>query len=131
MMRTPRREVNVHGQTIPPGKLVLPVIGSANRDAAQFHNADRFDIARTPNAHIAFGHGIHFCLGATLARLEARVAVTDLLQGPHFEVADQNAWKPREALHVHGPAQLTVHCHGLGGLKPSPLGDGFSTRAGY
>jgi cytochrome P450 len=109
MMRTPTRDVQMHGQTIPVGKLVLPMIGSANRDAAQFPDPDRFDIARTPNPHIAFGHGIHFCLGAPLSRLEAAIALTDLLQRlPHFERAGQDPWPPRQALHVHGPASLPI-----------------------
>jgi cytochrome P450 len=60
--------------------MVLAWIGSANRDEAQFPNADDFDIKRTPNRHIAFGHGIHFCLGAPLARLEAKIALTMLLE---------------------------------------------------
>ena len=60
--------------------MVLARIGSANRDEAQFPKADRFDIRRTPNRHVAFGHGIHFCLGAPLARLEAKLALTMLLE---------------------------------------------------
>ncbi len=64
MPRATRREVALHGQVIPAGKLVLPLIGSANRDPAQFRDAHRFDITRAPNPHLAFGHGIHACLGA-------------------------------------------------------------------
>src|ERR1700735_1194458 len=109
MMRTPRREVELHGQTIPQGKLVLPVIGSANRDAAHFPDAGRFDITRTPNPHIAFGHGIHFCLGAALARMESRIALSDLLaRFKNFELATDRPWQPREALNVHGPAHLHI-----------------------
>ena len=54
----------MHGQTIPAGKLVLLVIGSANRDPKQFRDPHHFDIVRSPNPHLAFGHGIHFCLGS-------------------------------------------------------------------
>ncbi|HWC98659.1 MAG TPA: cytochrome P450 [Candidatus Sulfopaludibacter sp.] len=109
MMRTPRRDVEVHGTLIPAGKLVLPMIGSANHDEAQFTEPDRFDIRRDPNAHVAFGHGIHFCLGAPLSRLEARIGLTDILQRfRHFEPAGGEAWKPRPALHVYGPASLPV-----------------------
>jgi cytochrome P450 len=108
-MRTPRREVELHGRTIPPGKLVLPMIGSANRDPAHFAAADRFDIARDPNSHLAFGHGIHFCLGAALSRLEARIALTDLLNRlGDIRLASDEPWDPRKALNVLGPARLPI-----------------------
>ena len=85
------------------------MIGSANRDPAQFPQAGRFDIARDPNPHVAFGHGIHFCLGAPLSRLEARIALSDLLQRLRgFEPATDEPWEPRKALHVHGPARLPI-----------------------
>ena len=109
MMRTPRRDVEVHGRTIPAGALVLPMIGSANRDERQFPDPDRFDITRDPNPHIAFGYGILFCLGAALSRLEARIALTDLLaRCRHLEPASPEPWEPRAALHVHGPASLPL-----------------------
>jgi cytochrome P450 len=109
LMRTPTRKIELHGQTIPPGQLVLPMIGSANRDPQQFPRASRFDITRDPNPHLAFGLGIHFCLGAPLARLEARIALTDLLTRlPGLELANDKPWEPRQALHVHGPARLPI-----------------------
>jgi cytochrome P450 len=109
MPRATVRDVEVHGQVIPAGKLVLPVIGSANRDPRQFPDADRFDIARAPNPHIAFGHGIHACLGAPLARLEARIALADFLERVEaFEPATAEPWEPREALSVHGPSRLPL-----------------------
>lgn len=109
VMRTPRKDVELHGKKIPAGKLVLPMIGSANRDAKQFPNAEAFDISREPNAHLAFGHGIHACLGAALARLEAKVVLPDLLQRLKDLVVEcPDAWPPRKALHVHGPASLPV-----------------------
>ena len=109
MFRATRRDVEMHGQTIPGGKLVLPMIGSANRDPRQFPDAGRFDVARDPNPHIAFGHGIHFCLGAPLSRLEARIALPHLLDElPGLERASSEPWEPRKALHVHGPARLPV-----------------------
>jgi len=109
VMRTPRQDIEMHGQRIPAGKLLLPMIGSANRDARQFPKADQFDITRNPNPHIAFGHGIHACLGAALARLEARIALPDLLgRLMNLEVVGMDCWPPRKALHVHGPASLPI-----------------------
>ena len=84
-----------------------PVIGSANRDPKHFTEPNRFDIRRNPNPHIAFGHGIHSCLGAALARMEARIALGDLLaRAPEFELIEP--WQPRRALHVHGPTNLKL-----------------------
>lgn len=109
LFRGTRRDVEMHGQTIPAGKLVLLMVGSANRDPKQFADAHRFDITRDPNPHLAFGHGIHFCLGAGLSRLEARVALGDILQRlPGLELASREPWQPRPALHVHGPLRLPV-----------------------
>jgi len=109
MMRTPRRDVQVCGQAIPAGSLILPVIGSANRDPRQFPDAGRFDIGRDPNRHLAFGHGVHFCLGAALSRLEARIALADLLtRFERLELGFDHPWQPRSALHVHGPTSLPV-----------------------
>ena len=109
VFRATKGDVALHGQVIPAGKLVLVMIGSANRDATKFQDADRFDITRDPNPHIAFGHGIHFCLGAALSRLEARVALTDLLeQLKGVQLASSEPWVPRKALNVLGPARLPV-----------------------
>jgi cytochrome P450 len=109
MPRATRRDVELNGQVIPAGKLVLPMIGSANRDPKQFPDANRFDIAREPNPHIAFGHGIHSCLGAPLARLEAKIALADFLERVKgFELVNHEPWEPRKALHVHGPSRLPI-----------------------
>lgn len=94
---------------IPAGSLVLPVIGSANRDPKQFADAERFDIGRQPNRHLAFGHGIHFCLGAALSRLEARIALADLLaRFERLELALEGEWEARTGLHVLGPSRLPL-----------------------
>jgi cytochrome P450 len=107
--RRTRHALKLEGQTLPAGALVLAVIGSANRDPRAFPDPERFDIARQPNAHLAFGHGIHFCLGAVLARIEARVALSDLLWGVSaLERTEVGPWQPRRAFHVHGPASLRV-----------------------
>lgn len=109
MYRATKCGVEMHGQTIPAGKLVLAMIGSANRDPQQFHDADRFDIAREPNAHIAFSHGIHFCIGAALSRLESKIALSLLLDRmASFELATDQPWEPRKALNVHGPTRLPI-----------------------
>jgi cytochrome P450 len=109
LMRTPTREVELHGQTLRPGELVLAMLGSANRDGRQFPDADRFDVSREPNAHLAFGYGAHFCLGAALSRMEARIALTDLLgRLKNLRRASDEPWEPRKALHVHGPSRLPV-----------------------
>jgi cytochrome P450 len=116
MFRATKRDVPMHGQTIPARKLVLTMIGSANRDPRQFPHAGRFDIARDPNPHIAFGHGIHACLGAPLARLEARIALADLLERLRdMRLASAEPWEPRKALHVHGPNRLPIR------FEPGPV----------
>jgi cytochrome P450 len=79
LFRTTTRSVEVAGTTIPADEKVLVLYASANRDETHYPDADRFDIARPPANHVAFGHGIHFCLGAPLARLEGRVAFETLL----------------------------------------------------
>jgi cytochrome P450 len=110
MYRVARRDVEMPGGvTIPSGAMVLAMIGSANRDPGAFADPDRFDITRDPNAHLAFGNGQHFCLGAPLARLEARVALTELLsRASDLRRGSQEPWPPREGLHVHGPSHLPV-----------------------
>ena len=109
MMRTPTKAVELHGKVIPAGALVLPMIGSANRDPRQFPNASRFDIERDPNPHLSFGHGIHACVGAALARMEARIALADFLSRVgDFRPASAEPWEPRKALHVQGPARLPI-----------------------
>jgi cytochrome P450 len=109
MYRVTRSEVQIGGRTIGPGESVLAFIGSANRDPAQFPNPDRFDIERTPNRHLAFGHGIHFCLGAPLARLEARIALEALLRRlPGLAVAGDNTPLPVRSGIFHGVTSLPV-----------------------
>ena len=80
MFRTVVKDTEVGGKTLRAGEAAIAWIGSANRDEAQFPDPERFDIRRSPNRHIAFGHGIHFCLGAPLARLEGRVALGMLIE---------------------------------------------------
>jgi cytochrome P450 len=102
-------DVELHGQALSKGTLILAMIGSANRDPRQFSDAGRFDIAREPNAHLAFGHGIHFCLGASLGRLEASIALGDLLDRLHdIQLNLEGPWQPRKGIFVHGPEKLPI-----------------------
>jgi cytochrome P450 len=118
VFRATKCDVTMHGQTIPAGTLVLPMIGSANRDPQVFADPDIFDIGREPNPHVAFGHGIHFCLGAPLARLEASIALPDLLPRlGDFELAGDAPWEPRTALHVLGPTSLRIRFEPSGMLR--------------
>jgi cytochrome P450 len=105
--RQTRRDVEMRGRTIPAGKLVLAMIGSANRDPRHFRDPGRFDITRDPNPHVAFGHGIHFCIGAPLARLEARIALAELLEQAPGLTLDGD-WLPRRGFHVHGPSRIPI-----------------------
>jgi pimeloyl-[acyl-carrier protein] synthase len=94
-----RRALVTHeraGQTIAAGQAVFLAIPAANRDPAVFAQPDHLDLARTPNPHLAFGDGIRFCLGAPLARLEARIALTRLFaRFPRLALAsEQLAWRP-------------------------------------
>ncbi|MCA2240589.1 cytochrome P450, partial [Mycobacterium avium] len=87
LSRTLTRDVTVHGVTMSAGDSVLLLFGSANRDERVFADPDVFDIGRKPEHQVAFGRGIHFCLGASLARMEARIALRALLaRVPNWEV---------------------------------------------
>jgi cytochrome P450 len=78
LARVLTRDVPLHGRTMQAGKKVLLLIGSANRDERAIERPDEFDVRRE-STHLAFGHGIHVCLGASLARLEGRVALEEVL----------------------------------------------------
>ena len=111
--------VDLNGKRIPAGSLVLPFIGSANRDSRQFKDAHCFDLKRHPNPHLAFGHGVHFCLGAALSRLEAKIALTDILARMRdIEFDGDKTWEPRAAFHVHGPTRLPIR---FSASRPAPV----------
>ena len=80
LARMTTADAELAGVTIPAGQVVIPWLTAANRDERVFADPHRFDVHRSPNPHLSFGHGIHFCLGAPLARLEARVALRLLLE---------------------------------------------------
>jgi len=78
--RYARETFELRGRTIRRGEMIMPLLASANRDPQAFERADQLDITRTPNRHLAFGLGVHYCLGAPLARLEGKLAVSALLR---------------------------------------------------
>ena len=110
--RTATRDVELHGQKIAAGDTVGVFYPSANRDSHVFEDPYRFDVARRPNHHLAFGHGAHFCLGANLARVELRAAIRALLPIlPEMEFVDTGERVPN--LHVPGYRSLGVRARGL------------------
>jgi cytochrome P450 len=86
------RDVAHYGETVPKGSVMVFLVGAANRDDRRHPDGDRFDIHRDVGQHLTFGYGIHFCLGAALARLEGRIALDEVLQRfPEWEVDRDNA----------------------------------------
>ncbi len=107
--RVTASEVTLHGVTIPPRQLVSVWLLSANHDEHQFPNPEQFDIRREPNRHQAFGHGIHFCLGAPLARLEGKIALQALLERfPTLKRVPNVELEPHESGFVTGVQNLPV-----------------------
>jgi cytochrome P450 len=102
------RDVELYGTVVPAGSAMLLLNGSANRDDRKFADGDRFDIHREIDHHLSFGYGLHFCLGAALARLEGRVALDEVLQRfPTWEVDWDNAVQARTST-VRGWERLPV-----------------------
>ena len=110
MARTATRDVELAGAQICAGQEILLLYPSANRDEAVFERADAFDITRSPNPHMAFGFGAHFCLGNQLARLELRVMVERLLARlPDLRLATERAALPRRAANfISGIEEMPV-----------------------
>ncbi len=110
MARSATRDVELEGATIKAGQELILLYPSANRDAAVFDNPDTFDIARSPNPHMAFGFGAHFCLGNQLARLELKVMIERLLSRlPDIHLAvDRTALPRREANFISGIEEMPV-----------------------
>src|SRR5204862_4328277 len=106
--RIPSEDVTIGGRTIAKGEMVMPFIGAADRDPVQFPDPDRLDITRADNRHIAFGWGIHFCLGAPLARVEGQIAINTLVQRlPKLALATASP-ECRQSLTLRGLRALPV-----------------------
>jgi cytochrome P450 PksS len=108
--RFAREDLGIRDTKISQGDVVAVIIGSANHDEAQFPDPERFDIAREPNKHLAFGQGLHFCIGAPLARMEGQIALMTLFRRfPNLRLArapESLRW--RKSLIVRGLEQLPV-----------------------
>jgi cytochrome P450 len=110
-IRTAREDFEVDGHVIRTGQILHIMIGAANRDPTQFREPDRLDVAREPNRHVTLGHGVHYCLGAALARLELRVAVAGFLaRFPDYRLAsDRIVFMDRTA--SRRPTSVPVFAH--------------------
>jgi cytochrome P450 PksS len=108
--RYAREDVTIHGVRIGRGDFVHPMLASANRDERQFDRPDELDITREPNRHVTFGLGVHYCLGAPLARMEGQIAINTLMRRmPDLRLAvrrDELRWRP--GMGLHGLAALPV-----------------------
>jgi cytochrome P450 len=95
-MRLAGEDIEIAGQNVRSGDRILLLLGSANRDPSKFEDPERFISTRDPNPHLSFSHGIHFCLGAPLARMEAEIAFNEILRRfPKMEVVSEIQWEPR------------------------------------
>ena len=111
MARYVQRDLEVRGTIVPEGSTMLLLNGAANRDGRHFTNPDRLDVHRDQGPHLSFGYGIHFCLGAALARLEGRVALQEILR----------RWPAWEVDVERGEMAHTASVRGWGYLPVRPL----------
>jgi cytochrome P450 len=103
MFRVTKSAVEIEGQMLPAGARLVAWVGAANHDESTFPEAESFDIQRALNRHLAFGNGIHYCLGAPLARLEAKIALGAMLERfKTFELAHGAALERQPSLIVYG-----------------------------
>jgi cytochrome P450 len=115
-------DISVAGATIPKGSTILLALAAGNRDPDRFPDPERFVPDRFPNAHLGFGSGIHYCFGAPLARLEAQIALTELvrrLDNPRLAV-DPPPYRANAAL--RGPRHVVVELDGVRPALASPGG---------
>ena len=100
-------DTTVGGVDIPKGRVLIPIIAAANRDPDVFTDPDALDLGRDPNPHIAFGGGAHFCIGAALARVEARIMLGHLVRRfPGIKPAGKAMWRP--SFTIRGLKELPV-----------------------
>ncbi|WP_049997007.1 cytochrome P450 [Halococcus sediminicola] len=111
MTRVARSDVSLGDATIEEGDRVVAWLGSANRDGRAFENADEFAVDRAPTGHLGFGHGTHYCLGAPLARLEARVALSEILSLDGLALADADL-SPTRSSFIYGVESLPIRYEG-------------------
>lgn len=118
--RVAREDLELHGHRVKKGDVVGAILGAANRDPDVFSNPDTLDLTREENPHLSFGHGVHFCLGAQLARLEGRIAITRLLERfPDLDgERDPRSWK--RSLVLRGMLSLPLDLR-QGGRTTVPL----------
>ncbi|HEX5366297.1 MAG TPA: cytochrome P450 [Acidimicrobiales bacterium] len=108
LVRTTTRDVELYGEVVPADSKVALVFGAANRDDREFDDPDRLDLRRRPERHLAFGHGVHYCLGAALARLEGKVAYEELLAHiPDFSVTTDHVERVHTGI-IRGVERLPI-----------------------
>jgi len=107
--RIVKEDVTLAGKKLKAGEHVVPWMGSAHRDAEYFEDPEVFKIDRKPNVHMAFGRGIHFCLGAPLARIEAKIMLAELIDRyPQMDWSPSFELKPIESTFVYGLKELLI-----------------------
>ena len=114
MARTTTRDVELHGKTIPKGAKVALLFTSANRDERKFADGESFDIRRDPRDHLGFGGGLHACLGAALARMEARVAMEEILGAIGKFQVDETGLERMHSPNVRGFTRVPLRFEGQG-----------------
>jgi cytochrome P450 len=110
--RFPLEDIEIGGVSIPKGDTVMLCLASANRDPARYPDADQFDVHRADKGHLVLGHGLHFCLGASLARIEIQVGLATLLRRfPELRLAvapDKLKWRPSWRSHALQTLPVTL-----------------------